>query len=141
MTLKEWDRSVAVRMTLTKVRPEPLFTVEDYAAVHCPCVYWTSSVAHRPLLPYDYGQAKCPDCEVVGYAVPTPPEKLPAATTPEVVDDRKCEGCGGPETPDDPMLECIGDFPGPDVHVGCHAGSCRSRQCAIYNNLDGEYER
>lgn len=52
---------------------------------------------------------------------------------PEVVDDRKCEGCDGPETPDDPMLECIGAHTGPDWHVRCHAGACESRACATYN--------
>lgn len=56
----------------------------------------------------------------------------------ETEDDRTCEACGDPETPENPMLECIGDFPGPDVHVACHAGSCHSRQCHIYNGTDGD---
>lgn len=49
------------------------------------------------------------------------------------VDDRVCEGCGGPPTDDDPMLECLGGHTGPDWHRACHAGIGCTRTCLEHN--------
>lgn len=56
----------------------------------------------------------------------------------DVTDEQVCEGCGGPETPGDPFLECYGGI-GETWHVGCHQRACQSMACAKANDPEATW--